>query len=68
MGEAVAVAARANAVLTRDWKRMVIEILSVCKWVSCEIGKRKLVIQIEWMSFHCSRAVPAPAPGCRSAP
>jgi hypothetical protein len=42
MGEAVAVAAKANAVLSRDWKRMVIEVLSVCQWLLCESEKKRL--------------------------
>ena len=72
MGVAVAVAAKANVAPSRDWKCMVMSILLVDVLMLCEIEKRGLDhkdrVDAEWTSFHCSRAaVPAPAPGCRSA-
>ena len=73
MGVAVAVAAKANVAPSKDWKCMVMSRYSPFgfgQW--CEIEKRGLDhkdrVDVEWMSFQCSRAaVPAPAPGCRSA-
>jgi hypothetical protein len=71
MGEAVAVAARANVAPSRDWKCILTSILLAGLLELCEVEKRELDhnnrVDVEWMSFHCSRAVPAPAPGCRSA-
>lgn len=61
MGVAIAVAARANVAPISDLKCIVMRVLFVYLFVSCETEKRKQDqtnrVDVEWTSFHCSRAL-----------